>query len=122
MQSHIEPADKPLLTTEDIVSYTWANHQIRLTEKEKSILDTLKVSVYGRSFVVCVNKVVKYHGAFWTWISSVSFTGPTIILSKPTENIIRITRNYPPDLVNTQPDVRENEDVKKALQSAGKLL
>lgn len=44
------------------------------------------------------------------------------ILPRSVPNLIRITRNYPPDLVNTQPDVRENKDVKKALQLAGKLL
>lgn len=122
MQSQIEPADAPLITIEDIVSYTWSNHEIRLTEKGKNILDTLKVSVYGRSFVVCVNKVVKYHGAFWTLISSVSFTGPTIILPKLSPYVIRVTLNYPPALQDTEPDVRNNTDIKKALQSAGKLL
>lgn len=122
MQSRIEPAELPLLTVENIVSYTWSNHEIRLTEKGKSILDTLKVSVYWRSFVVCVNRVVKYHGAFWTLISSVSFTGPTILLPKLSPYVIRITKNYPPTLEDTEEDVRDNADVRKALELAGKLL
>jgi len=43
-------------------------------------------------------------------------------LPRSVPNLIRITRNYPPSIENSQPDVRENEDVKKALQLAGKLL
>lgn len=121
MQSHIEPADKPLLTVEDIASYTWSNHEIRLTEKGKNTFDTLKVPVYGRSFVVCVNRVVKYHGTFWNWVSSVSFTGPTIILPKLSPYLIKVTRDYPPTLEDTEPDARDNDEVKKALEMAGKL-
>ena len=120
--SYIAPADKPLISLDEIVSYTWSDHTIVLTEKGRQILDTLSMGVYGRSFLVCINGSPMYHGAFWTWISSVSFTGPAIILPKLSPYVIRVTKNYPPALEDTELDVRDNADVKKILQLAGKLL
>lgn len=118
--SYIAPSDNPVISIDDIVSYTWANHVIRLTENGKKILDTLAVPVAGRSFVVCVDRSPKYHGAFWTPISSQSFVGTTIILTRT--GSIRIGRGYPADSDTTQPDPRMNSDVEIALRRAGKLL
>jgi hypothetical protein len=120
--SYIAPSDKPLISIDDIISYTWSSHVIRLTENGKNILDTLAVPVHGRSFVMCVNRSPKYHGAFWTPTSSVSFVGTTIILTRPTPDSMRIGRGYLADSDTTGPDPRMNADVEIALRRAGKLL
>ncbi|MDQ7817898.1 MAG: hypothetical protein RDU14_12805 [Melioribacteraceae bacterium] len=119
--SHIAPADKPLISLNEIVSYTWSDHTILLTEKGRQILDTLSLGVYGRSFLVCVNGSPKYHGAFWTLISSVTFVGTTIIITRWTSGIIRIGRGYPIDFDTSLPDPRMNSDVETVLRLAGKL-
>lgn len=119
---YVAPADNPLISIDDIISYTWSSHVIRLTDHGTHILDTLAVPVRGRSFVVCVDEVPKYHGAFWTPISSLSFVGTTIIFPNPTPGSIRIGRGYPADSDTSKPDPRVNTDVETALRKAGKLL
>ena len=120
--SHIAPSDRPVISLDDIISYTWSSHVIHPTENGRRILDTLVVPTQGRSFLVCVNKSPKYHGAFWTPISSLSFVGTTIILSRPAHDSIRIGRGYPADSDTTRPDPRMNADVENVLRKAGKLL
>jgi hypothetical protein len=120
--SYIEPSAMPLLSLDDIRSYSWSSHVIHLAEKGKKVLDTLTVPVHGRSFCVCVNNSPKYYGAFWIPISSLSFVGTTIILMKPTADSIRIGRGYPTDSDTTRPEPRMNSDVATALRNAGKLL
>ena len=111
-----------IIHKETSVGHIWSSHVIHLTENGRHILDTLVVPTQGRSFLVCVNKSPKYHGAFWTPISSLSFVGTTIILSRPAHDSIRIGRGYPADSDTTRPDPRMNADVENVLRKAGKLL
>lgn len=116
VHSYIAPADNPLISLDEIENYTWSDHTIILTEKGRQILDTLALGVYGRSFLVCVNGSPKYHGAFWTPISSLSFVGTTIILSKPFSGTIRISCGYPVDSNTTKLDPRMNSEVESVLR------
>jgi hypothetical protein len=62
MLSHVEPSPTPLISLDDVVSYTWQTHMIHLTDKGRKTLDTLSISVFGRSFCICVNHSTKYCG------------------------------------------------------------
>ena len=76
--SHVDIADKPVIGLDDIVSYNSTNHEITLTENGMKNISSLQVPTSGKSFLVCVNKSPIYWGAFWTPISSQSFSGVTI--------------------------------------------
>ena len=119
--SHIEPSDEPILSLDDVISYSWSSHVLRISDRAKSVLDTLSIPVSGKSFCVCVNKTPKYCGAFWTPISSISFVGTTIFKSKPFPVSLRIGRGYPSDSDTSVPDPRNNSEVEEALRAAGKL-
>ena len=119
--SHVEPSDEPLISMDDITNYSWSTHVLHVSERARRILDTLSVPLSGKSFCVCINRLPKYCGAFWTPISSMSCTGTTILMQRPTPDSIRIGRGYPGDLDSTEPDPRNNAEVEAALRSAGKL-
>jgi hypothetical protein len=119
--SHVEPAKEPLFTIDDIVSYTWSTHVLYVSERARQALDTLSVPVHGRSFCVCINRLPKYCGAFWSPISSVPFTGITILIQRPIPDSLRIGRGYPTDSDSTTPDPRNSQEIQAALRAAGKL-
>ena len=119
--SHVEPSAEPLFSIDDITSYTWSTHVLRISDRARHTLDTLSVPVSGKSFCVCINRLPKYCGAFWTPISSMSFAGTTILMQKPMPDSLRIGRGYPTDCDSTMPDPRNNAEVEEALRSAGKL-
>ena len=76
--SHVDIADEPIISIDDIVTYKWGIHAIELTPEAYERVDELEVSTSGRSFVVCVDKQPIYWGAFWAGYSSQSFDGVTI--------------------------------------------
>ena len=119
--SHVEPSDEPLLSIDDITSYTWSTHVLHISDRARHTLDTLSVSVYGKSFCVCINRLPKYCGAFWTPISSIAFVGTTILIQRPMPDSLRIGRGYPTDRDSTMPDPRSNSEIEAALRAAGKL-
>ena len=69
--SHIEIADEPLISMDDVVAYDAATHEITLTSKAFDRIASLEVPVSGTSFVVCVDRSPIYWGAFWTPLSSI---------------------------------------------------
>jgi len=95
--SHVELADQPVIGLDDIVSYNSTNHEITLTENGMKNITSLQVSTSSKSFLVCVNKSPIYWGAFWTPISSQSFSGVTIEmpLGSQETKTITIELGYP---------------------------
>jgi hypothetical protein len=121
--SHINLADKPLISGADIISYLKATHEIRLTEEAFQRILNLEVPVWGKSFVVCVDRNPIYWGAFWVPFSSQSFDGVTIL--KPlgsTEPYIQIERGYPSSEFGQGEDPRSDPRIFEALEQAGKLI
>lgn len=113
--------DQPFLSEGDIVSYTWATHEIELTASAMQRVQQLQVPVRGRVFVACVGRKPLYWGAFWTLISSLSFDGVVILQPLSEGRMIRIERGYPgPDFFRGE-DPRSNPEILQALQRAGKL-
>ena len=118
--SHIEPADEPLLGPGDIAAYIWDSHAIALTVAGRSKLDALQVPVSGRSFVVCADRRILYAGAFWTFVSSASFAGPTMVLPALSDTV-RIQIGYPEREICPCSDPRRTREVQVALAESGLL-
>jgi len=122
--SHVELADQPVIGLDDIVSYNSTNHEITLTENGMKNITSLQVSTSSKSFLVCVNKSPIYWGAFWTPISSQSFSGVTIEmpLGSQETKTITIELGYPSPSFYQDEDPRNNPVVINSLRQAGKLI
>jgi hypothetical protein len=122
--SHVIITDQPIIGLNDIITYNSATNEIVLTNEAFQRIAALRPSVYGQSFVVCVNRSPVYWGAFWTLISSVPFNGITIEVpfNSPGNNSITISPGYPSPAFFKGEDPRNNPTVINALQQAGKLV
>ena len=122
--SHVELADSPIISSEDVISYEAQSHEIKLTDAAYNRILELEVPVHGRSFLVCVDRSPIYWGAFWVNLSSVSFSGVTINkpLSAQESKILLLELGYPSSSFFTGDDPRSNETVMKALDKSGKLI
>lgn len=76
----IKLEDEPFLTGADFTSYDPDTHTFTLTPEAEERLLALDLPVSGRAFVVSVDGVRIYTGAFWTPLSSLSYDGVTIML------------------------------------------
>ncbi len=122
--SHVDIADQPVFATDDIIAYNAETHEITLTAKAFDRISSLEVPVRGKSFVVCVDRKLIYWGAFWTPISSISFDGVTIWkpLSSQEPKVIKLQLGYPSSSFYGGEDPRNNAEVMKSLEQAGKLI
>jgi len=122
--SHVEIADSPLISENDIVTYDAQTHELTLTGTAFERVSRLEVPLSGKSFVVCVDKGPVYWGAFWTPISSMSFDGVTIWepLAPLKPNTISLRLGYPGPSFYSGQDPRNNSDVMRSLEQAGKLI
>jgi hypothetical protein len=121
--SHVDLADKPLVSLVDVVSYSRNTHEIQLTPESYSRITNLEVPVSGKAFLVCVDHYPVYWGAFWTPISSISFDGVTIWkpLSSQDPKVIKLELGYPSSSFYGGEDPRNNVEVMESLKQAGKL-
>jgi hypothetical protein len=121
--SHVEIADTPVISINDIVSYTKDTHEIKLTPEAFERVNSMKIPTSGKVFVVCVDKNPIYWGAFWVGWSSQSFDGVTILFPSfsQQENTIQIERGYPSQSFAQGEDPRSNAEIMKSLKAAGKL-
>lgn len=121
--SHVDIADQPVLSLDDIVAYDAGTHEMELTVDAFDRIACLEVPVSGRSFVVCVNGQPIYWGAFWTRVSSLSFDGVTIW--KPfgpgDSKVIKLGLGYPSASFYWGEDPRNNAEAMESLEKAGKL-
>lgn len=121
--SHVDLAEQPVISTKDIVSYNVITHEILLTAEAFDRVSSLHVPVSGRSFMVCVDRQPIYWGAFWTLLSSQSFDGITIMkpLGSRDLKVIKIEPGYPSASYFNGEDPRNNLEVIRSLQQAGRL-
>ena len=122
--SHIEIAYQPIISMVDIITYNAQTHELKLTDTAFERISQLEVPVRGKSFLVCVDKVPIYWGAFWTPLSSMSFDG--VIIWKPLSSqelkVITLELGYPSSSFYSGEDPRNNAEVMKSLEQAGKLI
>jgi VCBS repeat-containing protein len=120
--SHVEIAEKPIIAKDDIISYNAYTHKITLTTDAFNQISELDVPVTGKSFLVCVDKNLIYHGAFWSPISSLSFDGVTIWKPLNSESmVIKLELGYPSPFFYGGDDPRNNIEIMKSLKEDGKL-
>ncbi len=115
----------PIISTEDILTYTKDTHQLELTEPAYSRVQQLfgaPVRVSGIPFVACVGEEPIYAGAFWSPASSLSYDGVVIMQPFSTEEqTIQIQLGYASPVVYVDSDPRVDPRIMKALDTAGKL-
>ena len=125
VSSHVDIAERPIITTSDIITYDAQKHELRLTAGAFERISQLDVPVTGRSFIVCVDKAPIYWGAFWVPWSSMSFDGVTIwkpLTLEESDDIIRLELGYPSSAYYVGEDPRSNPVVIESLEQAGKLI
>jgi len=122
--SHVDIAERPIITISDIITYDAQEHELRLTASAFERISQLDVPTGGKSFIVCVDNAPIYWGAFWVLWSSLSFDGVTIWkpLSLEEPYVIRLKLGYPSSELYTGEDPRSNPVVIESLEQAGKLI
>ncbi len=113
-------ADRPILSSADMVAYAWETHEITLTAPAAKRLSELKVPTSGAGipFVVCAGGERIYSGAFSSIFSSFGFDGVVIVVWPDAQHkTIRIEDNYIGELADPRPDPR----IREALERAGRL-
>lgn len=120
--SHVELADSPVISIDDIISYNQDTHEIELTADAYERVNELDITTSGMAFVVCVDSQPVYWGAFWAIFSSQSFDG-VIILMPPLleENLIQIEFGFPGPALYSGEDPRSDPEIFRSLEQAGKL-
>jgi hypothetical protein len=113
---------EPLLTLDDFTSYSWKDHSFGLTPAAEKKIPSPR-SVFGMPFVVASHGKRLYLGAFWTSVSSASFTNPVIdVFECRLKRRWQIARAYPGTGVGEPlEDPRANPAIKEAFEKAGKL-
>ncbi|MDD5591613.1 MAG: hypothetical protein PHY18_06810 [Dehalococcoidales bacterium] len=122
--SHVDIADQPVISMEDIITYNAQTHEIKLTDTAFERISQLEVPVSGRSFLTCVDKVPVYWGAFWTPLSSLSFDGVTIWqpLTPQETTVITLELGYPSSSFYRGEDPRNNAEIINSIERSGKLI
>jgi hypothetical protein len=122
--SHVDIAEQPIISIRDIITYNAQTHELKLTDTAFERISQLEVPVRGKSFLVCVDKAPVYWGAFWTPISSIPFDGVTIWKPFNTQQskIITLELGYPSSSFYGGEDPRNNVEVMKSLEQAGRLI
>lgn len=117
--------NKPILSSNDIISYDPSDHTIELTRKAYNRIQRifpLPVKVDGIPFVVCAGDERIYTGAFWTPLSSLSYDGVIIMQPlDPADTTIRIALGYPAPEVFTWNDSRGDPRIVHVLEKDEKL-
>ncbi len=122
--SHVNIAEQPVISIEDVITYDAQTHRIVLTDEAYERIYRMEVPVSGRSFLVCVDKAPVYWGAFWTPLSSISFDG--IVILKPLESreikAITLGPGYPSPSFFSGEDPRNDARIMQSLEQSGKLI
>jgi hypothetical protein len=112
----------PLLEQNDIISYNWSNHILRLTDDARKKFK--ENYLFKRKFIVCVDGIEVYQGTFWSSLSSEGCRGPIIqdfyIDRKLNEDKIYISYNYPVP-GSDKKDPRSDKRIYDALKKANKI-
>ena len=118
--SHVDIAERPIISISDIITYDAQEHELRLTAGAFERVSQLDVSTGGKSFIVCVDKRPIYWGAFWVPWSCTLFDGVTIWkpLTLEETHVIRLELSA----LYTGEDPRSNPVVIESLEQAGKLI
>jgi hypothetical protein len=118
-------SNDPVISQEDIISYDFSSHAMRL--RIEAIKRLPRPSVSGTPFVVVVNGDRIYQGAFYTNVSSISYSQPVILVDRSERNqpgtadVLLIDRAYPSAAFATGSDLRSDDRIKNALSNLKKF-
>lgn len=118
------PPDAVLVvSTADIVSYTWESHTLELEPAAYRRIDVMLPPTSGTAFAACVGRECVYTGAFWPAYSSQSYGGVVINVAPvwPGAGRIQISLGYPGGDFFEGTDPRGDPRIREALERAGKL-
>jgi hypothetical protein len=106
----------PILTLDDIISYTWSVHELEVTAEARERLASVEL---GRIFVVTALDDRMYMGAFWEPASSVA----PVDISISKSHLEYLDTPFPVfSLVEEgADDPRADSKVRRVLEAAGKL-
>lgn len=117
--------NSPIISTEDILTYTKNTHELELTQPAYDRVQKLfgpPIPSTGVPFIACVGKQPIYVGAFWSPLSSRSFDGVVIMQPMSTQKQpLQIALGYISPFASVDLDPRADARIMKALDAAGKL-
>jgi hypothetical protein len=123
--ANIQLASPPVISADDIIIYDFSTHSMKL---RSAALDRIpNPPVHGLPFVVVANGQRIYLGAFWTEVSSIPSSVPTITVDRASLNknqpqdVQIIDRAYPTRSFGEGPDPRNDPRIKNALAALHKL-
>ncbi|MGQ9551644.1 MAG: hypothetical protein ACUVUE_04365, partial [Candidatus Bathycorpusculaceae bacterium] len=94
---YLPEGNKLVISDEDIVSYNKTSHEIKLNEH--GLRRTKALDLYQKPFIVKLNGEEVYKGAFWSHISSQSYSGIVIVdvvlIKNGMTDSITIEKGYP---------------------------
>jgi hypothetical protein len=117
--SHVVLPEAPIVSINDIISYSKMTHEMKLTPKAYARIQNIEVP---RVFIVTVGCQPIYWGTFWAPWFSRSIDG--VVILKPLsqdEQIIQINLGYPSGMGFTGDDPRSDPILIHSLERNGKL-
>lgn len=112
----------PFISMEDVVMYNPSTYEMTLTESAAAIVHRLGIPVNGMPFVVVARGERIFMGAFWTPVSSLSYSGIVAMPSlEEDSSILYFDLGYPSADFFEGVDLRDNEQIIKAFSKAEKL-
>jgi hypothetical protein len=113
---HLAIDASPILGLDDIISYTWDDHTLEVTDEAR---DRLISADLGRVFVVTALGERIYMGAFWEPTSSIAYA--EICISKWELQRENMPVHLWSSVAAGAEDKRADPRVRRALEAAGKL-
>ena len=118
--------DKPIVAYNDILSYDTTAHILNLSYNRDSLESKIgEIGVYGRPFLVTLDRSKLYGGWFWTPISSIPchwvVIEPDCLFDSLKANEIRIKLGYPNEKQFKGVDPRNNRNLFDRLIKDGKV-
>jgi hypothetical protein len=119
----LEVENNPVLSVDDIVTYTEKTHSIELTDAAYEKISGSEIDLIGTPFVVFVGREPIYAGVFWAAYLSRSFDGIVIdILPAMDKRPIRIQLGYPESLeLFIGDDLRSDSRILLSIDAVSKL-
>ena len=123
--SELPLTQNPLIRTDDVISYIWDHHVLKITEEAYQkilFLYSAGLPTDGLPFVVISNGERIYAGALWTPASSLSLDGVVIMQPLDPSNMpLFISLGYPTIEAFTGEDPRDDPRLQHALDQADLL-
>ena len=115
---------EPIISDREILSYNKSNHEIKLSKE--GIEKFKALDLYKKNFLIQLNGIEIYEGAFWSYLSSSIREGVVILdihlIQEGVTDCITIEPWYPPGLFEGPEDPRFRVEIFNYFQQIGKLI